>query len=605
MIDLKRKCLWRFFAFVFSSSFLSNCLVFPDIVGYGDWIKCECACFTCNDETVPPGGTCPDEDLELDSKERILYFCKGMDVDIDDQDMLDACSEECDKKPSRGFDNLSYGSFCGRNGYFVLHEAGKCPAIADDEFSYVVGDPPYTPLHIDEEQSRIKLTIKGDSSTKHLGGEIGFIGGNCPGWLCDVELHLAILTAPNMEIGGFWPIHVNGFHVISVDIAKGFVYPDGTIVFGPEEIDAIVYMHVYKWRIFDVRYLSPWINEFEVIGFMNYPTKTFELTGTFIEETDEGSVKAEIDLFAKWDNLSPQVSIYVDSNTIECTEPNAGIVNLYGYVFDSDGTIIKTQWVVDRVIVSTELETTQMLSLGKHYITLHAKDDDGAYGQKTIEVTVVDTTSPILGPIEVSPHCASPPNHKYIRLAVGDEIMATVTDECDPNPVVYLEDAWCDELDNGTGDGDTTEDIVLFDDAVCLRSERSGNLDGRVYSVQIGSSDGSGNQSSGFFDVIVAHDQSDHDCTPLPPSTFVSHDDEPILCGSEPDEYVKSSDASDAPGTGCGIGEVSTGGNLSNIMFCLIVLVFGRRRIRRTSKKNSNTIYMNMRQTGLSRSPHC
>jgi hypothetical protein len=65
-----------------------------------------------------------------------------------------------------------------------------------------------------------------------------------------------------------------------------------------------------------------------------------------------------------------------------------------------------------------------------------------------------------------------------------------------------------DEPDNGTGDGDTADDIqeALFgteDLSFLLRSERMGGGDGRVYTVTYGVEDGSGNEASDAATVIV------------------------------------------------------------------------------------------------------
>jgi hypothetical protein len=66
------------------------------------------------------------------------------------------------------------------------------------------------------------------------------------------------------------------------------------------------------------------------------------------------------------------------------------------------------------------------------------------------------------------------------------------------------------EPDNGTGDGDTANDIqdAAFgtpDTAFRLRAERAGPGDGRIYTIVYTGSDGSGNTASDVDLVVVPH----------------------------------------------------------------------------------------------------
>lgn len=95
------------------------------------------------------------------------------------------------------------------------------------------------------------------------------------------------------------------------------------------------------------------------------------------------------------------------------------------------------------------------------------------------------------------------------------KIRATVVaeDSCDPNPTVVLTSVTSNEPENGTGDGNTspdikganigTEDYVFF-----VRAERSGNGDGRIYTVTYTVTDGSGNATSDSATVTVAKNAS-------------------------------------------------------------------------------------------------
>ena len=67
-----------------------------------------------------------------------------------------------------------------------------------------------------------------------------------------------------------------------------------------------------------------------------------------------------------------------------------------------------------------------------------------------------------------------------------------------------------DEPDNGGGDGNTINDIVIAADckSVQLRSERMGSGNGRVYTITFKVTDASGNVSTATAKVTVPHSQN-------------------------------------------------------------------------------------------------
>lgn len=79
----------------------------------------------------------------------------------------------------------------------------------------------------------------------------------------------------------------------------------------------------------------------------------------------------------------------------------------------------------------------------------------------------------------------------------------SVVDDCDPSPSVSLQ-ITSNEADNGLGDGDTSNDIVIHAvDDIELRAERSGKGDGRTYTLTWTATDASGNASTLVKEVIV------------------------------------------------------------------------------------------------------
>ena len=79
--------------------------------------------------------------------------------------------------------------------------------------------------------------------------------------------------------------------------------------------------------------------------------------------------------------------------------------------------------------------------------------------------------------LELSPNELRPPNHRYQTVVGTPTASADVTD-------IALVSVTSNEPDNGLGDGDTANDIVIVDDlTVKLRAERSGTGTGRVYTL--------------------------------------------------------------------------------------------------------------------------
>jgi uncharacterized repeat protein (TIGR01451 family) len=132
-------------------------------------------------------------------------------------------------------------------------------------------------------------------------------------------------------------------------------------------------------------------------------------------------------------------------------------------------------------------------------------DEDLSDNESSADVTVFDTTPPVIESMSVAHTSLWPPNHKLAS------ITATVvaTDTCDPNPVCAIVDVASDEPVNGLGDGNTAPDWLLSGGLTAeLRAERAGPEDGRVYTVTVECTDTSGNTSlPASADVSVAHDQ--------------------------------------------------------------------------------------------------
>ena len=96
-------------------------------------------------------------------------------------------------------------------------------------------------------------------------------------------------------------------------------------------------------------------------------------------------------------------------------------------------------------------------------------------------------------------------------------VTTTASDFCDPSPAVELilaESSEGDGIDTFDPAFDTTEivgrkgdDIQLVDRQLYLRAERSGNSDGRVYTITYEATDASGNSTIATAIVEVPHNQ--------------------------------------------------------------------------------------------------
>ncbi|NOQ13805.1 MAG: hypothetical protein GQ583_04895 [Methyloprofundus sp.] len=115
---------------------------------------------------------------------------------------------------------------------------------------------------------------------------------------------------------------------------------------------------------------------------------------------------------------------------------------------------------------------------------------------------VFDNTPPEIN-ITLSQSVLWPPNHKMKDI----EANVTVTDDQDSAPKVKLLSVTSNEDNNGSGDGDTTEDIIINHDYnFSLRAERAGNGSDRVYTISYQAEDASGNITKESVQVIVPHD---------------------------------------------------------------------------------------------------
>ncbi len=207
----------------------------------------------------------------------------------------------------------------------------------------------------------------------------------------------------------------------------------------------------------------------------------------------------------------PPVANAGPDQTVECTGNMQAPVHLDGSAStDPNGDITTYEWFADfgapaQALLGTGEKLTLSLSLGTHAITLRVTDATGKTSTDEVVIQVVDTLPPRVE-LEFSPSMLWPPNHKMVN------VHSTVrVDDCGPVTITLLS-VTSNEPDNGTGDGDTENDIqdaytgsADFDFA--LRAERAGGGSGRVYTIVYKVVDEMGLETIATGTVKVPHDQ--------------------------------------------------------------------------------------------------
>jgi uncharacterized repeat protein (TIGR01451 family) len=135
-------------------------------------------------------------------------------------------------------------------------------------------------------------------------------------------------------------------------------------------------------------------------------------------------------------------------------------------------------------------------TVGTYTLTYSVNDGQGHSASINRTVNVVDTTAPTIN-LNGQNITFWPANHSYKTVNVTD-LVASVTDSCDTTIAlsnVVISKVTSDEVENGTGDGNTLNDIVLAGNckSVQLRAERDGGGNGRVYTITFKVTDASGN----------------------------------------------------------------------------------------------------------------
>lgn len=192
--------------------------------------------------------------------------------------------------------------------------------------------------------------------------------------------------------------------------------------------------------------------------------------------------------------------------SVECVSEVGASITLDGTgSSDPDEDVLSYTWTGSFGTAAGPMPTIT-LPPGSHAVTLTVEDGNGGVDTDEVSVVIQDTTPPEItvnaGPIELWP-----PNHKYYTFYL-DDLVADVVDACDatvsPDAVV-MASVSSDEPENGQGDGNTANDIMLGEtcQSVDVRAERQGGGNGRVYTIHLAVSDESGNEGLASYQIHV------------------------------------------------------------------------------------------------------
>ena len=172
----------------------------------------------------------------------------------------------------------------------------------------------------------------------------------------------------------------------------------------------------------------------------------------------------------------------------------------YSYVFDGQAGYLDhaltTESLGDRVtgvdIWHINADEPRILDYNQEYNPDYLFDGDLPYRSSDHDPVVLGFCEAVPPEITITltPDLLWPPTHAYVEV----EAVVSVTDNTDSAPTLSFVTINSNEPDNGVGDGDTIDDILVVDDFhFLLRAERSGGGTGRVYTVFYVAEDACGN----------------------------------------------------------------------------------------------------------------
>jgi hypothetical protein len=140
--------------------------------------------------------------------------------------------------------------------------------------------------------------------------------------------------------------------------------------------------------------------------------------------------------------------------------------------------------------------------VGTHTIRLVADDGYSGVDPDDLQVTVRDTTAPVIEQVVANPPTSWPPNHKMVPVTIS----VTARDTCDPHVVSRIASVVSsDNGARGAGKPSASDWEITGPLTVQLSAERAGTGAGRDYVITVEAADGAGNKTSMPVIVRIPH----------------------------------------------------------------------------------------------------
>jgi len=184
------------------------------------------------------------------------------------------------------------------------------------------------------------------------------------------------------------------------------------------------------------------------------------------------------------------------------TNPPTATVS-YSREGPTNGNVVATITASEPVTITNNGGSASHTFTENGSFTFEFVDAAGNAGTATATVANIDKKAPVLK-LFANKSVLSPPNHKMVPIRLS----WNATDDASGIASVKLVSVTSNEPDNGSGDGNTANDIQgadigTADEEILLRAERSGNGNGRIYTIVYKATDLAGNASTATITVKV------------------------------------------------------------------------------------------------------
>ncbi len=367
------------------------------------------------------------------------------------------------------------------------------------------------------------ITIGGSSHTTPVTGRVSFPGRTCMDEACDAGMTFALVAAP-VEVG-----NVLGLADVVLDrVVAGGAGTPGALVLDATGRGSYALGTVQAWGRGDAveRVLGietsrttgafTMLNTDVIAVHLDRAGRSFTIADDFAvpagdDPSRDPAVSIRVSLAGHLDNQPPRARITAPGS-VECTSSAGAEIALSAESStDPDDNIAMYAWRVGDRLSSAAVGHGPVLNVVQSARTeqtysLLVLDDAFQRSDATATVSVVDSSAPQIDGVVVEPDCLWPPNHRFVRYALGDALAVTASDVCDAAPTVRIVSVVSDQATNGHGDGSTDPDVLFGETGFCIRAERSGNIDaGRTYTITVEARDSSGNATTRDVTVHVPH----------------------------------------------------------------------------------------------------